>query len=127
MIRRQTKQRDHIYRAICELGHADIPHIKEHLQNQNVDIPISTLYRNLTVLLNEGLIRLVYGNEIEVYEATDCAPHHHFHCQVCGNIYDVTTDQIKIVYEDPTILEGYIIEKESVLLHGICPRCGKKK
>ncbi len=126
MIRRQTKQRESIYRAIVELGHADIHHIRDYLLTQNVNMPTATLYRNISVLLNEGLIRLVSSDDLEVYEATIHSPHHHFHCLSCDTIYDLTNDQIKICYDDQAFLEGFQITKENILLHGICPRCGKK-
>ncbi len=127
MIRRKTKQREAIYQSICDMGHASIAEIKEYLQSMNIMIPTATLYRNLSILLEDGLIRSIQSNEFEVYEATIRQPHHHFHCLKCHNIYDIMSDQIQLIYKNPDVLNDFIIQQESVLIHGICPRCGKKK
>lgn len=127
MIRRKTKQREAIYQSICDMGHASINEIKEYLQSMNIIVPTATLYRNLSILLDDGLIRSIQSNEFEVYEATFRKPHHHFHCLKCHNIYDIMSNQIQLIYKNPDVLNDFIIQQENVLIHGICPRCGKKK
>lgn len=127
MIRRKTKQREAIYQSICDMGHASVIEIKEYLHNLNIIVPTATLYRNLSILLDDGLIRSIQSNEFEVYEATIRPSHHHFHCLKCHNIYDIMSDQIQLIYKNPDVLNDFIIKQENVLIHGICPRCGKKK
>jgi Fe2+ or Zn2+ uptake regulation protein len=52
-------------------------------------ISLGTVYRNLSVLKEEGVIREIYGNDRRAHYDADLSPHAHFICTDCGQIWDV--------------------------------------
>ncbi|UKI50158.1 MAG: transcriptional repressor [Clostridium sp.] len=50
-MRRNTKEREIVYNIIDEFGHASTKQIIEALKKE--DISLATIYRNLTILLEE--------------------------------------------------------------------------
>ena len=54
---RMTIQRTMILKAISSLGHASIKEIDEFLNKNSHKLPLTTIYRNINVLLNDHYIR----------------------------------------------------------------------
>ena len=64
-------------------------------REQNVDISIATVYRNLGVLAEEGSIRrIVVPGEPDRYDKT-LTPHEHVLCERCRKLADVCMDDMK--------------------------------
>ncbi|MCL5965675.1 MAG: transcriptional repressor [Deltaproteobacteria bacterium] len=54
------------------------------------NISLGTVYRNLSFLRNQGLVREVRSNSDVCSRFEDaCEPHAHFHCQVCRTVHDI--------------------------------------
>ena len=80
---RKTVQRDVLLNVIVKAGHITIKDILENAKSCFPSMSIGTIYRNLSVLENEGLIRripTIYKED--VYETTDYPVHDHFICKV---------------------------------------------
>lgn len=54
-MRRNTKEREIVYNIIDEFGHASTKQIIEALKKE--DISLATIYRNLTILLEEEKLK----------------------------------------------------------------------
>ena len=63
---RMTIQRTMILKAISSLGHASIKEIDEFLNKNSHKLPLTTIYRNINVLLNGGKIE--YINQVKSLE-----------------------------------------------------------
>jgi Fur family transcriptional regulator, ferric uptake regulator len=87
---RYTKRR----RAIVDaLAHAQQPLTVEEIRTI-ADVPQSSIYRNLTVLEEAQLVHRFINNNSEFarYELAEelTGHHHHFACDSCGTMTDVT-------------------------------------
>ncbi|HHZ20545.1 MAG TPA: transcriptional repressor [Firmicutes bacterium] len=118
-----TKQRREILRALEEgtpLAAEDI------LAKINVKcrINLSTIYRNLNILLKNGLIRKISTlGQADCYELVDPDCRHSLACLGCGNTIGFSHchfDQIVQELEEQT---GYEIRGHALELFGRCPAC----
>ena len=119
---RNTKQKLTILNAIDTYGHVTIEELKEILHNNNEDVSIATIYRNLTILTEEGKIKKVFSEDKAVYE-TIKKTHYHFECQNCHRIIDIDPSLINIKINHS--IAG--VTKKDLFLYGICDECKENK
>ena len=87
---RETRQRRVVYRTIKEThSHPTADWIFEKVRGELPKISLGTVYRNLSVLKNEGLVREIFGNDRRAHYDADLSPHAHFICTDCGQIWDI--------------------------------------
>lgn len=119
---RRTKQRDAITKIVCETGRPLSP--EEILEKASRLVPglgIATVYRNLKVLLDQGLIKSVdIPGQMSRYELADLDHHHHFQCTVCDKVYDIHACPGNLEGLTPP---GFSVESHSITLFGSCPNC----
>ena len=85
---RYTVQRRAIIGALAELGR---PATIGELLEVTTALPLSTAYRNLTVLLDANAVRRVSGaDELGRFELSEALSGHHHHvvCESCGLVSD---------------------------------------
>ena len=83
-VKRYSRQRELIYRALLA-SKADM--VYQMLKPENPNLSLGTVYRNLNLLAEEGIIvRMPFP--VERYDA-DTTPHPHFQCQCCGQVSDL--------------------------------------
>lgn len=119
---RLTRQRKDILGAIKVLHHANLNEIYEYLKKKDKNISLSTVYRNLDSLSEDGLIRNINPHLNEIYEITDMPLHNHFLCKKCNKIIDLKKHRHKKQYDE----EGNLIEDKQTLFIGICKECLEK-
>ena len=84
-------------------------------------INMATVYRNLTVLVDQNkIIRLTLSTG-DRFDKT-LYPHPHFYCKCCGNVKDVDHDAVSDMI---TSIESqnFQIDKTDIMFTGICPNC----
>ncbi len=88
--RRTSKKRQAIYDALCcTKSHPSAEQLYTKLKPEIPDLSLGTVYRNLGVLIEDGLIISVGNvNGEERYDA-NTACHPHFICNECGAVYDI--------------------------------------
>ncbi len=88
---RLTKQRKYIIEAVKVLNHASLNDIYSYLLKNNLKISLATLYRNLSSLTKDNILRKVDASLNETnYELVSFKPlHDHFICLKCGKIIDI--------------------------------------
>lgn len=95
MALKKSKQRDMIKAFL--MGRKDHPTadiIYMNVRQQNPNISLGTVYRNLTLLADIGEIqRLRVGDGVDHFDA-DTSPHYHFVCTECGSVIDLEMDNI---------------------------------
>lgn len=95
------------------------------------DLPQSSVYRNVTNLLDAGVLRRVSGADdhgrIELAEELS-GHHHHLICTNCGTVEDFDAfPELERAVEEATRraahLYGYAITEHRLELFGSCPAC----
>ncbi len=121
-MKRMTKQR----KAILEcLESAKRPLcIEEILSYTSLEIPqinLSTVYRNIKMLLEENLISLVeLPGENPFYEIQHTTHHHYFLCSKCSKTYSIQSCPKGLLDMVP---KGFLLLNHSITLHGFCRDC----
>lgn len=102
---------------------ADIVYM--NVRQQNPNISLGTVYRNLTLLADLGEIqRLRVGDGVDHFDA-DISPHYHFVCTECGSVIDLEMESLeKIVTLAGANFDGQIAGHVTYF-YGICGKCRK--
>lgn len=121
---RYSRQREKILELLKEnKNHPSADAVYEKMKEEFPSISLGTVYRNLGVLHEQGLInRIMHSGSADRYDA-DMYDHSHFYCEKCGEIYDINEDSQR---ESPQITaEGHRISRHTTSYYGICSRCLK--
>jgi Fur family ferric uptake transcriptional regulator len=95
---------------------------------QDCQINLSTVYRNINILLQMGLIQKFLATEghASQYMITADHCHHLLECACCGATVTVTKcvfDQMAKAIEDQT---DYLVQGHQLIIYGLCPQCRVK-
>lgn len=126
MQRRNTNQRKIIYDIIKNTDtHPTADWIYEKARTYIPNISLGTVYRNLKILQEEGLIIEINDGRQSRFDArTD--RHYHFRCVKCERIYDIDLDMMNINVDLKYLSKkGFKIDKVNIDIEGICPKCVK--
>ena len=125
--RKHSKKRDAILECLQERSdHPSADQIFRSLKAQRPELSLGTVYRNLGILVQDGVISSAgQVNGQERYEArTD--PHPHFMCRRCNRLTDLDLPDLeKDVYDKIRKNMGYIPESHTLTIIGICSECAK--
>ena len=112
-VRRTSKKRSAIYEQLYSQLKPEIP-----------DLSLGTVYRNLNVLMQDGLIITVgHVNGEERYDA-NTSDHSHFVCTKCGRVNDIFLDlSIDKRYPNVAELMGGKVKGHSLSYFGLCKNC----
>jgi Fe2+ or Zn2+ uptake regulation protein len=86
-------------------------------------ISLSTVYRNLGVLLEQGAIQAVSGPGNELRYDHMHHDHCHLHCISCGGVFDVDMPPSDLEELLPGPAHGFRIESVYIYFTGVCPVC----
>jgi len=122
---RNTSQRSAIRQAFARekrpLAPAEVLHAA---RRDSPKLGIATVYRTLNSLVSEGWLTPVdLPGEPTRYELSGLDHHHHFHCTVCGRVFDVP-GCAKAVHD--LLPKGYTLERHEIVLYGRCDHCSRK-
>lgn len=121
---KKSKQRDMIKAFL--IGRKDHPTadvIYMNVRQQNPNISLGTVYRNLTLLADIGEIqRLRLGDGVDHFDA-DISCHYHFVCNDCGSVIDLEMDSIDSINEVAAANFGGKIAGHVTHFYGTCESC----
>jgi Fur family ferric uptake transcriptional regulator len=119
---RNTRQKQAIRTAFDKTERPLSP--EEILQSARDDVKglsLATVYRNLSALVDEGWLQAVEIPGIPPrYERAGKEHHHHFHCNVCGKVYEVSGCAVQV---KPKLPRGFHVTGHEFSLFGECPDC----
>lgn len=103
------------------------------LKADNVNIDLSTVYRNLEALHEDGIAQKFYSSngKTSVYqymeEAGDCTKHLHIQCIKCGKLLHLDCEYMNGFLDDFKehlySHHKFSLELESSMLYGVCETC----
>jgi len=122
---RHTPQREAVYEVIREAaGPLTIPEIHDRAQERVPGLGIATVYRTVNLLQETDRIHEVILPTGETrYERAGIGHHHHFHCRVCDEVFDLDDCPVEIP-DRANFSGGFRVESHEVTLYGVCPDCG---
>ena len=123
-----THQRMEIYRVVASTEeHPDAITVHRRVKKRIPMISLDTVYRNLKLLAEYGLISIVGMSQESLRFDANMRPHHHFLCLKCGLIRDFTSERMGAL-EMPAEAKAF---GNPLTLHlevkGICAGCRKAK
>lgn len=97
-----------------------------NVRQQNPNISLGTVYRNLTLLSDIGEIqKLRVGDGVDHFDA-DISPHYHFVCSECGSVIDLDMDSIENINQVAADRFDGQIAGHVTYFYGTCGHCMKK-
>ena len=119
---RNTGQREAIRKTFLEAARPlSVQEIFSLTQKEVPGMGIATIYRNLKILVkNNWLTPVELPGETNRYEVSGLDHHHHFSCNGCNRIFDVSAcpDNIESLVPD-----GFFLDNHEVILYGQCEDC----
>jgi Fe2+ or Zn2+ uptake regulation protein len=85
-------------------------------------ISLGTVYRNLSVLKEDGLVREIHGMDRRAHYDADLSPHAHFICTECGTISDVHSP-LELDWRKIKELVGCEVSDQRIEFNGVCAGC----
>ena len=122
---RYSRQRELILRKVNAMcNHPTAEEIYEAAGKESPGLSLGTVYRNLNVLAEAGLVRRVaIPGQADRFDHT-LRQHSHLYCTCCGKVEDVELDDAAIM---KTILQGNdTVRDYSLVVFGVCDDCRKK-
>ncbi len=123
--RRGSKQREVILKILQNTYiHPTADWIYEQARKVIPNISLGTVYRNLNLLRDEGLIRevTIHGSSSARYDA-NLEPHHHFICLKCNSVYDLPIQDKNLNLETSLIGKNFKVKFIKLDIFGICDKC----
>lgn len=124
---RMTPQRHAILSFLIEAKtHPTADEIYRALEKRFPSMSVATVYNNLKVFVESGLVReMTFGDASSRYDA-DLHDHYHAICVSCGKIADFEHTPVHEVEEAATQRTGFQVHGHRLEVHGVCPECRQK-
>lgn len=125
---RTTKQRQTIIRELQSVtSHPTAEEMYEMVRVHLPHISLGTVYRNLELLSDEGVIqKLGVGGAKKRFDGNP-RPHYHLRCLQCGRVDDLDMPVVQGVEAEAARLSGYHVSSHDLTVSGICPGCHQEK
>jgi len=121
------RKRDAILACIrSTMEHPSAEWIYEAVKSQIPDISLATVYRNLSLFKEQGLITsLGTVNGVERFDA-NTEPHVHFICTGCGSVLDLTGMQVPEELNSAAARDsGGRVDSCQLSFTGMCGNCAQ--
>jgi len=123
---RITPQRHAILEyLISSEAHPTADEIYKALEQDFPSMSVATVYNNLRVFRNAGLIKeLTYGDSSSRF---DFVTHDHYHiiCEHCGKIVDFHHPGLEEVEHFASHVTGFKVSTHRLEVYGTCPSCAE--
>jgi len=127
MILRMTHQREIILQELRESGlHLTADELYDRVKKMLPRISLATVYRNLEILTQAGLIakREVSGRQKRF--DSDVREHDHIYCIQCHRLDNLDLNHDEIGHLPASLVNGYTITGYRLEFVGICKDCREK-
>lgn len=120
---KKSRQRAKIIEIIQgSQGHFTAEDIYDRLKKEFSRLSLGTVYRNLRVLKEQGIITGFTLKNVDHFD-TNTSPHYHFICKVCSRIYDVPIPRDKGFKDKISSAVPYDVEDLKMEFYGSCSKC----
>lgn len=125
---RQSRQRERILELLRSTeSHPTADWVYANLKKEFPHLSLGTVYRNLSVLLEQGLIKKIpLGSTFDRFEAK-IEPHYHLVCESCRRIFDFHLPGYEQLNQKANRVTQFSIRHHRIEFFGICPDCCRKE
>jgi Fur family peroxide stress response transcriptional regulator len=122
--RKRSRQRERILELLRETGaHPTADWLYHRLKSEFPSLSMGTVYRNLNILLEDGLIqRIDFGSTFDRFDGK-VGPHYHFICEQCGAILDLDMPVDEALNRKLSAVTPYTVRRHRIEFFGVCDRC----
>jgi Fur family ferric uptake transcriptional regulator len=123
-----TNQREIILRELKKSRqHLSADELYDRVKKIMPRISLATVYRNLEILSEAGLIGKLEISGRQKRFDFDVSDHDHIYCVVCHKVDNLKIERDNVNTERLGAAAGYAITGYRVEIVGICPECQKKQ
>ncbi len=120
---RYSKQREMLINVLRSTkSHPTANDIYIKMREQDPKISLGTVYRNLSLLAENGVILRIDTEHDSVHYDGFTHKHYHFICNECKSVIDLDTEQIKIDSDVEKEL-GCTVSSHTLVFYGTCKNC----
>ena len=109
--------------------HVNARDVFNELRNNDEKIGLTTVYRHLEKLAQEGLVvkSVIDENTPACYEYTDCEDEHCYHCKCirCGRLIHLHCDEITVLENHISEEHHFTVAPRMTVFYGICEDCSR--
>lgn len=123
-MRKYSHQRAAIMEELASVtSHPTAAEIYTMVRRRIPNISLGTVYRNLSLLADDGdIMRITTGEGTERFDAVS-SNHYHFCCLGCGNVTDLPLSRQSGLEHEVEALTGATVERHSLIFYGKCSDC----
>ena len=122
---RPSEQRVRIYEYLSSRkNHPTADMIYSALAPKMPTLSKATVYNTLKRFISQGVAMPVMIEENEIRYDADTHLHGHFKCDICGKIFDFSSEFPKLQTSE---MKNFLITEQHIYLKGICKFCRKKE
>lgn len=125
---RKSKQRNKILDILRNTDvHPTADWIYNKLKKDFPKLSTGNVYRNLNILVEQGLIRRMdFGSTYDRFDAIQI-PHYHFVCEQCGAVLDLDLSYDDQLNQKAMESSGYRVYNHKIQFYGLCDKCKNKR
>ena len=126
---RYSKKREAILSVLRDTkSHPSAEWVYQKLKPTHPDLSLGTVYRNLALFREQGVIQSVGVVEGQERFDADTSLHHHFVCQCCGSVIDLAFSPAQEDSWDQAVSQqyGFRTLRHELVFYGICNECQKE-
>ena len=121
---RLTPQRQLVLQAVDKLGHATPDEILAEVQQHASAVNVSTVYRNLEVLEELGLVRHAHlSDRAPTYHSVSDHTHFHLVCRKCQRVVSVDAGEVAGFADATRTRHGFVLDVGHLAIFGECVEC----
>jgi Fur family ferric uptake transcriptional regulator len=119
---RNTRQRDAVRGTLAsKRSPMSAAEIHRAAARRVPGIGLATVYRTLKALLEaKEIVPVALPGDTPRYELATLGHHHHFHCRVCGRVFEIEGCPANLSRLAP---RGFAVDGHELVLYGRCTGC----
>jgi Fur family peroxide stress response transcriptional regulator len=119
-----THQRQVLYETMQSMyGHPSPEEVYAAVKRRIPSISLATVYKNIHLFVESGVFRELSMHHGTLRVETNKHPHHHTVCSVCKRVNDLPDADLPVGTTPTRLAGGFVVERLSVDIIGVCPDC----
>jgi Fur family transcriptional regulator, peroxide stress response regulator len=119
-----THQRQVLYEVMQGMdGHPSPEEVYARVKRKVPSISLATVYKNIHLFVESGVFRKMSVHHGSVRVEMNEEPHHHLVCSKCKVISDIDESSLGELPKRRKLPGGFLVERYSVDVIGLCAKC----